>query len=54
MIIPAANERDLDEVPTEVLEAIKIKPVRDIGQVLKLALLPAVARVERIAAGLAQ
>ena len=54
VIIPAANERDLDEVPTEVLEAIKIKPVRDIGQVLKLALLPAVARVERIAAGLAQ
>ena len=54
VIIPAANERDLDEVPTEVLEAIKIKPVHDIGQVLKLALLPAVARVERIAAGLAQ
>jgi ATP-dependent Lon protease len=54
VIIPAANERDLDEVPAEVLEAIKIKPVRDIGQVLKLALLPAVARVERIAAGLAQ
>jgi ATP-dependent Lon protease len=50
VIIPAANEKDLDEVPAEVRDAIKIKPVREIGQVLKLALLPAPARVGKRAA----
>lgn len=38
-LIPKKNfERDLDEMPKEIIENLKIIPVSDIGEVLKLAL----------------
>lgn len=38
VIIPEENKRDLKEIPKEVLEKLKIHPVRWIDQVLELAL----------------
>ncbi|MYU54071.1 MULTISPECIES: endopeptidase La [Streptomyces] len=42
VIIPQRNEPDLDEVPAEILEALRVHPVADVRQVLELALTPAV------------
>ncbi|MFE7665449.1 endopeptidase La [Streptomyces celluloflavus] len=42
VIIPQRNEPDLDEVPDEILEALRVHPVADVRQVLELALTPAV------------
>jgi ATP-dependent Lon protease len=51
-ILPRKNMRDLDEVPAEVLEAIELVPVDDVGEVLDRALAPAPARRrERRSAG---
>ena len=41
VLIPEANERDLDDVPTDVREELGVHPVGDIEQVLELALEPA-------------
>ena len=38
VLIPEANERDLDDVPADVREALDVHPVGDIEQVLELAL----------------
>jgi ATP-dependent Lon protease len=38
VIIPAENERDLVEIPDEVKKAIKFHPVKDVAEVLRLAL----------------
>jgi len=40
VVIPAANERDLDEVPAEVLQDLDIKLVRHVAEVLEFALDP--------------
>jgi ATP-dependent Lon protease len=40
VVIPAANERDLEEVPAEVLQDLEIKLVRHVSDVLALALDP--------------
>ncbi len=41
VIIPARNEPDLDDVPDDVREQLKIHPVNDIREVLELSLEPA-------------
>ena len=38
VIIPSENKRDLKEIPKEVLDALKIYPVRWINEVFKIAL----------------
>ena len=40
VFIPARNEPDLDDVPAEVLAALTVHPVKDVGQILALALEP--------------
>ncbi|MFF0722160.1 endopeptidase La [Micromonospora sp. NPDC003816] len=41
VIIPARNEPDLDDLPTEVREALTVHPLADVADVLALALRPA-------------
>ena len=38
VFIPLRNEPDLDDVPAEVLEALDVRPVGDVGEILALAL----------------
>jgi ATP-dependent Lon protease len=40
VVIPAANERDLDDVPAEVVRDLDIKLVRNVSEVLAYALDP--------------
>jgi ATP-dependent Lon protease len=46
VFIPARNEPDLDDVPAEVLEALTVHPVKDVAQILALALEPAGVAVD--------
>ena len=48
VFIPKRNEPDLDDVPAEVLAALDVRPVSDVGEILALALEPA-ASVEAAA-----
>jgi len=41
VVIPARNEADLDDVPAEVRDGLKVHPVSDVADVLALALRPA-------------
>src|SRR3989440_6690512 len=41
VVIPARNEPDLDDVPVEVRDGLKIHPMADVADVLALALRPA-------------
>jgi ATP-dependent Lon protease len=41
VVIPARNEPDLDDVPAEVRDGLKIHPLADVADVLALALRPA-------------
>jgi ATP-dependent Lon protease len=50
VILPERNRADLDEVPADVREAMTFHPVMTIGEVLDLALEPAEAPAEPIAA----
>ncbi|MDI9929205.1 endopeptidase La [Rhodococcus sp. IEGM 1354] len=43
VFIPARNEPDLDDVPAEVLEALDVRPMTDVADILALALEPAEA-----------
>ncbi|OZC79698.1 endopeptidase La [Rhodococcus sp. 06-462-5] len=43
VFIPARNEPDLDDVPAEVLEALDVRPMTDVADILALALEPAMA-----------
>ncbi|CAN5439303.1 endopeptidase La [soil metagenome] len=45
VFIPARNEPDLDEVPTEVLEALDVKPMTDVAEIVAQALEPAAEAV---------
>ena len=49
VFIPQRNEPDLDDVPAEVLEALDVRPVGDVGEILAAALEPAAAGVEHAA-----
>ncbi|MDV8025081.1 endopeptidase La [Rhodococcus sp. IEGM 1330] len=40
VFIPARNEPDLDDVPAEVLEALVVRPMTDVADILALALEP--------------
>ena len=40
VFIPGRNEPDLDDVPAEVLEALDVRPVDDVGQILAHAIEP--------------
>ncbi|MGW4244894.1 endopeptidase La [Nocardia sp. NPDC004722] len=40
VFIPARNEPDLDEVPTEVLAALDVRPVADVAEILAYAIEP--------------
>ncbi|WP_042365156.1 endopeptidase La [Streptacidiphilus neutrinimicus] len=50
VLIPSRNEADLDDVPAEVLERLTVHAVADVRQVLDLALEPAAALQESLAA----
>jgi ATP-dependent Lon protease len=41
VFIPARNEPDLDDVPAEVLEALEVKPMSDVAEIVAQALEPA-------------
>ena len=41
VFIPARNEPDLDDVPAEVLEALDVRPVSDVAEILGYAIEPA-------------
>ncbi|MET0704866.1 MAG: endopeptidase La [Mycobacterium sp.] len=41
VFIPARNEADLDDVPAEVLDALDVKPMTDVAEIIKQALEPA-------------
>jgi ATP-dependent Lon protease len=41
VIIPARNEPDLDDVPAEVRDGLKVYPLSDVAEVIALALRPA-------------
>jgi ATP-dependent Lon protease len=38
VLIPQENEKDLEEIPTNIREGLKIIPVRHVDEVLELAL----------------
>jgi ATP-dependent Lon protease len=46
VFIPARNEPDLDDVPSEVLGVLSVIPVSDVAQILAQALEPATAAVD--------
>ena len=50
VIIPERNRRDLDDVPEQVLEQVRIHPVLTVQEVLDVALEPARERGEALAA----
>jgi ATP-dependent Lon protease len=50
VFIPLRNEPDLDDVPAEVLEALDVRPVGDVAQILESALEPAQQAKETVAA----
>ena len=43
VFIPARNEPDLDDVPAEILEALDVRPVGRVTDILESALAPATA-----------
>jgi ATP-dependent Lon protease len=38
VLIPFQNKKDLEDIPAEILKKVKIVPVSEIGEALKLAL----------------
>jgi ATP-dependent Lon protease len=40
VLIPARNKRDLDDVPPEILAALKVTLVSTVEEVIRAALLP--------------
>jgi ATP-dependent Lon protease len=40
VIIPAKNRRDLDDVPKDILDAVKVTLVETMDEILPLALAP--------------
>jgi len=40
VFIPQRNEPDLDDVPAEVLEALEVKPMTDVADIVAQALEP--------------
>ena len=46
VIIPMENKKDLAEVPKSILETMEIIPVKNVDEVLKIALIKPLKRVE--------
>ena len=46
VLIPTENKKDLIEVPKTVLDSIEIIPVKNVDEVLKVALTKSLKRVE--------
>ena len=46
VLIPAENKKDLVEVPKTVLDSVEIIPVKNVDEVLKVALTKSLKRVE--------
>ena len=46
VLIPMENKKDLTEVPKTVLESVEIIPVKNVDEVLKVALTKPLKRVE--------
>jgi len=46
VLIPIENEKDLVEVPKTILNSMKIIPVKNVDEVLKVALTKPLKRVE--------
>jgi ATP-dependent Lon protease len=40
VFIPQRNEADLDDVPAEVLDALEVKPMTDVAEIVAQALEP--------------
>jgi ATP-dependent Lon protease len=49
VFIPQRNEPDLDDVPAEVLEALEVRPMTDVADIVALALEPAAETVTQAA-----
>ncbi len=49
VFIPQRNEPDLDDVPAEVLEALEVRPMTDVADIVALALEPAADTVTQAA-----
>ncbi|MGV0746340.1 endopeptidase La [Mycolicibacterium sp. XJ870] len=49
VFIPQRNEPDLDDVPAEVLEALEVKPMTDVADIIVQALEPAGAKAAQAA-----
>ena len=47
-IIPSENEKDLKELPKNILDGLKIIPVKDVEEVLKIALVKELNPIEWI------
>ena len=47
VFIPQRNEPDLDDVPAEVLEALEVKPMTDVADIVAQALEPAAEAADR-------
>jgi len=45
VFIPQRNEPELDDVPAEVLEALDVKPMTDVAEIVAQALEPAAETV---------
>jgi ATP-dependent Lon protease len=50
VFIPQRNEADLDDVPAEVLDAVEVKPMTDVADIIAQALEPAPAAADIVAA----
>ena len=46
VLIPQENKKDLVDVPKTILETMKIIPVKNVDEVLKIALIKPLKRVE--------
>ena len=46
VFIPQRNEPDLDDVPADVLEALEVKPMTDVADIIAQALVPADAEAD--------
>ena len=46
VLIPEENEKDLIEVPKTILKSIEVIPVKNVDEVLKVALIKPLKRVE--------
>ncbi|KGI68416.1 endopeptidase La [Mycolicibacterium rufum] len=49
VFIPQRNEPDLDDVPADVLEALEVRPMTDVAEIVALALEPAAETVTQAA-----